>query len=75
VGEAVNYATWLKNQLPSHAITGHTPYDLINSRCPDLSQAHKFGGKIFVHLPNAGKLEPQAKEAVFVGVDLESKAY
>jgi hypothetical protein len=74
-GEAVNYATWLKNRLPSHAIPGHTPYDLINGRRPDLSQAHEFGGKIFVHLPNAGKLELRAEEAVFVGVDLESKAY
>ena len=73
--EAVNYATWLKNRLPSHAIPGHTPYDLINGRRPNLSQAREFGGKIFVHLPNAGKLELRAEEAVFVGIDLESKGY
>jgi len=73
--EAVNYATWLKNHLPSHAIPGHTPYDLINGCRLDLSQAREFGGKIFVHLPNAGKLEPRAKEAIFVGIDLESKGY
>lgn len=73
--EAVNYATWLKNCLPSHATPGHTPYSLVNGQHPDLLQAHKFGGKIFVHLPNARKLEPRAKEAIFVGIDLESKGY
>jgi hypothetical protein len=73
--EAVNYATWLKNHLPSRAIPGHTPYDLIQQRKPDLSMAHEFGSTVYVLQQNAGKLEPKAEEALFVGVDNESKAY
>lgn len=42
---------------------------------PDLSQAHEFGARVFVHMLEAGKLEARAEEAVFVGVDAESKGY
>jgi hypothetical protein len=73
--EAVNYATWLKNRLPSRAIPSHTPYDLIHQRKPDLSMAHEFGSTVYALQQNAGKLEPKAEEALFVGVDNESKAY
>jgi hypothetical protein len=73
--EAINYATWLKNRLPSRAIPGHTPYELIHHTTPDLSQAHEFGAKIFVHVQEAGKLEARAEEALFVGIDAESKGY
>ena len=73
--EAVNYATWLKNRLPSHAIPGHTPFDLIHGRRPSLSEAHEFGSPAYVRLENTGKLEARAEEVVFVGVDEESKGY
>jgi hypothetical protein len=73
--EAVNYATWLKNCLPSKATPGSTPYELVRNSKPDLSQAHEFGVKVFVHVLEAGKLEARAEEAVFVGVDTESKGY
>src|SRR6267154_3594295 len=36
--EAVNYAVWLKNRLPSSSIPGHTPFELVNTCLPDLSQ-------------------------------------
>ena len=73
--EAINYATWLKNRLPSRAIPGHTPYDLIHKTKPNLAQAHEFGAKVYVHQQDSGKLEARAVEAVFVGVDDQSKGY
>jgi hypothetical protein len=74
-GEAISYASWLRNRLPSRATPGHTPYDLVHGRRPDVSPAHEFGIKIYVHTNDAGKLEARAEEACFVGVDEESKGY
>jgi hypothetical protein len=73
--EAINYTTWLKNCLPSRAIPGHTPYELVHGTKPNLSQVHEFGMPVFVHVLEGGKLEPQVEEAVFVGIDGESKGY
>jgi hypothetical protein len=73
--EAVSYATWLKNRLPSCAIPGHTLYNLIHGSLPDISLAHEFGAPCFVHLQDVGKLDARAEEAVFVGIDAQSKAY
>jgi transposase InsO family protein len=73
--KAINYATWLKNRLPSRTIPGHTPYELINKSKPNLAAAHEFSSKVYIHTPDVGKLEARAEEAVFVGVDEESKGY
>jgi hypothetical protein len=73
--EAINYATWLKNRLPSHATPGHTPFELVNNAKPNLALVHEFGTKVYIHTPDNGKLEACAEEAIFVGVDDESKGY
>jgi hypothetical protein len=73
--EAINYATWLKNCLPSRAIPGHTPYSLIHKSKPSLALAHEFGCKVYVHTTDNGKLEPRAEEVKFVGIDEQSKGY
>jgi transposase InsO family protein len=73
--EAINYATWLKNRLPSKAIPGHTPYELVHGSKPNLAQAHEFGARVYVHLLGVGKLEAKAEEGIFVGVDEQSKGY
>lgn len=70
-----NYITWLKNHLPSRAIPGHTPYEFVHKTKPNLAQAHEFGARVYVHLQDAGKLEAKAEEAIFIGVDDESKGY
>ena len=72
---AVSYASWLRNRLPSRATPGHTPFSLVHGRRPDLSRAHEFGSKVYVHLHDAGKLEARAEEAIFVGVDDQSKGF
>jgi hypothetical protein len=73
--EALNYATWLKNRLPSRATPGKTPYELVNNSKPNLALAHEFGTPVYVHVTTGGKLEAKAEEATFVGVDQESKGY
>jgi hypothetical protein len=73
--EALNYATWLKNCLPSRATLGKTPYELVNKSKPNLTLAHKFSTPVYVHVTTGGKLEAKAEEATFVGVDQESKGY
>ena len=67
--EAINYAMWLKNHLPSRAKPGHTPYDLVHNAKPNLAQAHEFGTRVFIYLQSVGKLEPKAEEVVFIGVN------
>jgi hypothetical protein len=73
--EALNYATWLKNRLPSCATPGKTPYELVNKSKPNLTLAHKFGTPVYVHVTTDHKLEVKVEEAIFVRVDQESKGY
>lgn len=73
--EAIGYAVWLKNRLPSRSIPGHTPHTLIYNERPNLSLAKEFGSWVLVHAEGAGKLEPRADDALFVGVDTQSKGY
>jgi len=75
VAEAINYATWLKNRLPSRTIPGHTPYELVHHMKLNLAIAHEFGTAVYVFLQDAGKLEAKADTAIFVGIDEESKGY
>jgi hypothetical protein len=67
--EAPNYATWLKNHLPSHATPGEMPYELINKSKPNLMLAHEFGTPVYMHITTGCKLEAKAEEAIFVRVD------
>src|SRR6266436_9997419 len=73
--EAISYATWLKNRMPSRATPTLTPYALAHNSTPNIAQVHEFGCKVYVHQMDAGKLEARAEEAIFVGIDDESKAY
>jgi transposase InsO family protein len=73
--EAINYAAWLENHLPSCAIPGHTSFELMHKTKPNLAAAQEFGTRVFVHSPDHGKLEARVEEALFVGVDSESKGY
>jgi hypothetical protein len=42
---------------------------------PDLSNLIKWGAKVWIKIPDAGKLQPHAVEANFIGYDEESKGY
>ena len=73
--EAVSHATYLKNCSPTRALVNKTPYEAVHGCKPNLSNLHCFGCKVFVRLENMGKLDAQAKEARFVGYNLQSKGY
>ena len=73
--EAVSHATYLKNCSPTRALVNKTPYEAVHGCKPNLSDLHCFGCKVFVRLENVGKLDAQAKEARFVGYNLQSKGY
>jgi hypothetical protein len=48
--EVLNYATWLKNCLPSCATLGKIPYELVNKSKPNLALAHEFSTPVYVHV-------------------------
>jgi hypothetical protein len=75
-GEAVNTANYLQNRLPSRA-TEKTPYELWESRKPDLGHIHVFGSAAYAHVPKQSrtKLDPKAKKLTFVGYETGSKAF
>jgi hypothetical protein len=51
------------------------PYEHVNKSKPNLVLAHEFGTPVYVHVTTGGKLEEVKVEAIFVGVDQESKDY
>jgi hypothetical protein len=57
------------------ATPGKTLYELVNKSKPNLALAHKFGIPVYVHVTTGGKLEAKVEEAIFLGVDQESKGY
>ena len=73
-GEATRHAVWLRNRSLTRATTTHkTPYELATGRKPDLSPLRPFGSIIWVKRLNTRKLKPRAEQAIFVGIDDESK--
>jgi hypothetical protein len=67
--EAIQYATWLKNQFSSHTIPGYMPHTLIYKMKPNLANMHKFRSKVYMHTMNGRKLKACTSEVVFVGID------
>jgi hypothetical protein len=50
-----------------------TPHEVAMGEKPDLSQLCEWGMTVWVKQLDAGKLDPRAKEAHFVGFNEESK--
>ncbi|KAL3821238.1 hypothetical protein ACJIZ3_007143 [Penstemon smallii] len=66
--EAVNYACHLINRLPSAAIGGKTPIEVWSgSPASDYDSLRIFGCPAFFHTTEDSKLDPRAKEAIFLG--------
>jgi hypothetical protein len=74
--EAVHHNVWLCNRTPTRALTGlKTPFEVATGKKPDLLQLCEWGAIVWVKCLDAGKLDPRAEEARFVGFDDESKGY
>ena len=74
--DAVITASYIRNRSPA-AGRDKTPYELFLGKVPDVSHMRVFGARAFVHVPKElrRKLEPVAREGVFIGYAPNSKAY
>jgi hypothetical protein len=74
--EAVRHDVWLRNRAPTRALPElKTPFEVATGKKPDLSQLCEWGATVWVKRLDAGKLDPRAEEARFVGFDDESKGF
>jgi transposase InsO family protein len=74
---AVATACHLYNRTPTRSNKWRTPLELWNGTIPDVSYYKVYGCKAYYHVPdhNRRKLDPKAREAVFVGYEPHSKGY
>jgi hypothetical protein len=73
-GEALLHAAYLKNRTSTKALKGHTPYEAINGKPPNLRNLPEWGCKVWVHDTKTGKVGTRAKEGRWVGYDENSNA-
>jgi hypothetical protein len=74
-GEALRHAAWLKNRTATRALDGKTPFEALYGQPPDLQSLRTWGCKVWVHSPGGSKLDPRAKEARWLGVDVDARAH
>ena len=76
-GEAINTAVYVLNRVSSRTLHGDTPYTKWYGVKPDVSYFRVFGSLCYAHVPKPlrRKLDSKARECIFVGYCLTSKAY
>ena len=74
-GEALRHASWLKNRTATRALDGKTPFEALYGQPPDLQSLRIWGCQVWVHSPGGSKLDPRAKEARWLGVDVDARAH
>ena len=74
--KAAAYATFIRNQSPTKALKGKTPYKAWIGKKPDASILREFGSEVWIlnESKNRSKLEAKAKKVIFVGIMEGSKA-
>ena len=75
--EAIHTTVYIMNRTPIAAIHGMTPEESFTGKKPDLSHLKVFGCLAYVHVPDKlrSKLDPKAKNCMFIGYSLEQKGY
>ena len=71
-GEAVNFATWLKNRTSTQALGNITPYERLYGKKPNLAGIPEWGQRVWVHDDSGSKLDARAIEGHWVGYDKDS---
>jgi hypothetical protein len=71
-GEAVLFATWLKNRTSTKAIGNTTPFEQLNKFKPDLSGVPEWGQHVWAHTDASTKLDVCGIKVRWVGYDEES---
>jgi hypothetical protein len=74
-GEAMKHVVWLMNRTGSRTLNDRTPFETARGHAPLLTDIREWYCEIWVHVPNAGKLDRQASKARFIGYDGETKGY
>ena len=74
-GEALRHATWLKNRTATRALDTKAPFEALFGTPPDLSVAHLWGCKVWVHGDTGSKLDARAHEGRWLGFDIDSWAH
>jgi len=74
--EAVSYANFIRNRVPTRALINMTPYEGWHLKKPDVSNLREFGCDVWV--PDESKkmkLHPRSKKMIFVGFNEAQKAF
>ncbi|GJR12950.1 retrovirus-related pol polyprotein from transposon TNT 1-94, partial [Tanacetum coccineum] len=73
--KVVRYTCHLINRLPSTAIDGKTPFEKWYGKpASDYDSLHVFGSAAYYHVKES-KLDPRAKNALFMGITSRIKGY
>jgi len=75
--EAVNWAFYLLNRCPTHAVKYVTPQEAWSGIKPSIKHLRIWGCLAHVHIPDAkrGKLDDKSFPCIMLGVSDESKGY
>jgi transposase InsO family protein len=74
-GEALRHSAWLKNRTATRSLDGKTPFEALYGRPPDLSALRTWGIPVLVHSTDGSKLHARAREARWLGLDVDTKAH
>ena len=69
-GDALLHATYLYNRIPHSALVYKTPYELKNSKKPDISNLRTFGSIVYYKIKGSSisKLDSQSNKAILIGI-------
>jgi hypothetical protein len=73
--EAMRHVVWLMNRTGSRTLQGRTPFEMARGTVPAMTNVREWYSEIWVHTPEAGKLEKRAIKGHFIGYDNETKGY
>ena len=75
--EALSTAAYLRNRSPTNAVIGMTPYEAWTGDKPSVKHLRVFGCVCYAHVPKdeRKKLDPKARECIFLGYSTEVKGY
>ena len=75
--EAVNIVVYILNRSVTKVMDGKTPHEAYSGKKPSVAHLKVFGSECFMHIPDEErtKLEPKSCKCIFLGYDMESKAY
>jgi transposase InsO family protein len=75
--EAVSFANYVTNCLPTSAVPDMTPQEAWSGEKPNLSHLRTFGCRAFAHVPKnlRSKLDSKAKACLYLGPSFNSPAH